>query len=938
MKNTILIIGIAVIALIFSIWGYNALKDNSVSGKIDVYSAVPRQPIAMLHINQIADLQSSLLYNNNYWLDLTKLEALAPIQTILTKTDSLIETSTDIRDFLNSREALISIFIDSTETQSLLSMSISQNDWNMLEETLLTAIFPKYKKEEIKLKSSTVLLLSNESDSLYMAFENNLFVCSSSPSLLSSTIAHIQTKTSVFADDKAFNTVKEIAGKTIPANLFINTKQLPLLTKAWFHPDAKRIFQFTDLYADWCGFDISFLEERIVIAGFSSSEKSNKQIQLFNQQTTGANTLVQFMPQFTYFFNQSYISQLELYKKNLQSILSSEEKELANTQHNKLLSSTGENPSLFFDRHFDKEIAFGYTPFTLSLEQNGFMIIKLKEENEAKTRLKQMAEGSSPTASISSYQNTDIVKWNTSGFASCVFGPQYAFTEEYIAIYNGNMYIAPTRDLLLYVMQQKDRNRTLNRSVSYTNTTRHIYQNANNTLYANIPMILRHVNTLFTPEKVVWINSTRPLWNNFQTFVLQAENKRKDLQFQQIAVNYTKRTEIDILQEERAELLTDNNSESMIIDSVTEIPKEAPTQATEKETTTQPLKTWELMLKKPIAIAPQVVVNQTTGLHEIVVQDTDNFLSLISSEGKLIQRIPISGRIISDIHQIDMYGNKKLQIVFNTAEKLYIIDRNGKNVRPFPIKFAAKATAGVSIFDYNSNRDYRFFIPLSNKKIALYKKDASQPSDWNFKQSVGTISKPIQYFRTNGMDFIVAANDKKSYFLHRRGNERLVPETAIMASKNNRFSMINSGGIEKFVTTDKKGNILLINPNKQVDKVQLRSWNELHAFDTYTVLKAPYYVFLENKRLEIYDEEFTSVYLNEEIQTKSPTFTLWNNKLLTYNEKTKKAVLIDLLTYKEIANDIKTDKNLFFIGQLKPYKKPCIVVNEKNRLVNYLLE
>ena len=131
---------------------------------------------------------------------------------------------------------------------------------------------------------------------------------------------------------------------------------------------------------------------------------------------------------------------------------------------------------------------------------------------------------------------------------------------------------------------------------------------------------------------------------------------------------------------------------------------------------------------------------------------------------------------------------------------------------------------------------------------------------------------------------------------------------------------------------------ILINPKKQVGKVQLRSWNELHALDTYTVLKAPYYVFLENKRLEIYDEEFTSVYLNEEIQTKSPTFTLWNNKLLTYNEKTKKAVLIDLLTYKEIANDIKTDKNLFFIGQLKPYKKPCIVVSEKNRLVNYLLE
>ena len=106
-----------------------------------------------------------------------------------------------------------------------------------------------------------------------------------------------------------------------------------------------------------------------------------------------------------------------------------------------------------------------------------------------------------------------------------------------------------------------------------------------------------------------------------------------------------------------------------------------------------------------------------------MVQDTDNFLYLITSEGKLVWRIRIAGRIISDIHQVDMYRNKRLQMVFNTAEKLYIIDRSGKNVNNFPIIFATKATAGVAVFDYNNNGDYRFYSTCQ-QKIALYKKMA----------------------------------------------------------------------------------------------------------------------------------------------------------------------------------------------------------------------
>jgi hypothetical protein len=947
MRNTLLIISVAIVALIFSIWGYNALRANSVSGKIDVYTAVPIQPIAMLHINNIADLQNSLLYNNTYWLDVSKLEAIAPIHSIFTKTDSLKDVSSDIKEFLSRRETLISIFADSISTHSLISMSISKNDWKMLNKTVISSLFPAYKSEKINVQRKNVLLLTHQSDSLYIAYENYILIATASRQLLAKSLEQSDKKTSIFANDQAFQTVKGIASRTTPANLFVNIKELPQVTKKWFHPDAHRMFQFTDMYADWCGFDISFMEERITIAGFSSTNENNKHIQQFNQQEAGINTLAQSMPQHTYFFNHAHISELDVYKKNVQNLLSPAQQQEAKLQLEQLTTSTGENPSLFFNRHFDKEIAFGYAPYASNFDQNGFVLIKLKDEPEAMARLQRMATESTPNATTTNSGNIRIIQFKSNGFAGSIFGTQYAFPEEYIAVHKGLLYIAPSRNTLMYILQQKERNRTLNRASRYVGSTRAMYQFANNTLYADIPAVIRRVQSVFTPEKTVWINSTRALWNNFETLILQAENKSNDLQFQQLVVNYTKKTEIDILEERRAEILAEKEQPS-----TEETPVATPTQPEKtatvsaesvpptpaKKTSIEAIKTWELALTKPIATNPQMVVNHTTGQHEIMVQDTDNFLYLISSEGKLIWRIRIGGRIISDIHQVDMYGNKRLQMVFNTATKLYVIDREGRNMNRFPIDFSAKASAGIAIFDYNNNGDYRFFVPLTNKKIALYKKDGTQPSDWKFKQSEAIINKPLQYFRTNGMDFLVASDNKKSYFLHRRGNERLIPEKPVIASANNNFSLVYSGGADKFVTTDKNGNILLVNPNKKVDKVQLHTWSNQHAFTPFTHQKANYYVFVDNKRIEMFDEEFNSVMLYEDILSKKSTIMVWKNLLATYNEKSKEMLLIDLPARQILSSGIKTDKNLFYMGQLKPYKKTCVVVSEKNKIMNYLLE
>src|SRR5690606_31686138 len=54
--------------------------------------------------------------------------------------------------------------------------------------------------------------------------------------------------------------------------------------------------------------------------------------------------------------------------------------------------------------------------------------------------------------------------------------------------------------------------------------------------------------------------------------------------------------------------------------------------------------------------------------NEILIQDSLNDLSLVSMEGKVLWKIPVGGRITSEIQQIDFYNNGKLQYIFATQD------------------------------------------------------------------------------------------------------------------------------------------------------------------------------------------------------------------------------------------------------------------------------
>ncbi|MBK7297233.1 MAG: hypothetical protein IPI91_11565 [Flavobacteriales bacterium] len=191
---------------------------------------------------------------------------------------------------------------------------------------------------------------------------------------------------------------------------------------------------------------------------------------------------------------------------------------------------------------------------------------------------------------------------------------------------------------------------------------------------------------------------------------------------------------------------------------------------------------WSATVCPLIQRKPTILINHTNNTREVFVQGTDNKIHLIGSTGKQLWSREVDGAIMGDVHQVDRFKNGKLQMLFNTAERIYLIDRNGKDVGGFPVPLTSNATAPLAVFDYDDKREYRILLPTANGKIMNFSMDGVPVSGWDPAKLNNPSREMIQHVRIKNKDYLVVVDgDGKVLLLDRRGEQR---ERASLALKN----------------------------------------------------------------------------------------------------------------------------------------------------------
>ncbi|MEW4924425.1 ribonuclease HII [Algibacter sp. 2305UL17-15] len=226
--------------------------------------------------------------------------------------------------------------------------------------------------------------------------------------------------------------------------------------------------------------------------------------------------------------------------------------------------------------------------------------------------------------------------------------------------------------------------------------------------------------------------------------------------------------------------------------------------------------TFNIKLDADLLNTPQFVTNHVSKQKEIVVQDINNNLYLISNKGKVLWKKRLNGAILGPIAQIDMYKNGRLQLAFTTPHSLYVLDRKGRTVSPFPMKFNDEITQPLSVFDYDKNKKYRLLI-TQGKNVLMYDARGQIVKGFTFKTANGDILSPPKHFRIGSKDYLALKTKNKLYILDRTGKMRLSPKIKSDLSKEpiflhqNKFTTTTSNG--KLISVDTRGNTSEVNLN-----------------------------------------------------------------------------------------------------------------------------
>ncbi|WP_452231609.1 ribonuclease HII [Lacinutrix sp. MEBiC02595] len=229
---------------------------------------------------------------------------------------------------------------------------------------------------------------------------------------------------------------------------------------------------------------------------------------------------------------------------------------------------------------------------------------------------------------------------------------------------------------------------------------------------------------------------------------------------------------------------------------------------------------------------PQLVDNHITKQKEIVVQDIKNNLYLISNRGKVLWKKQLPGAILGEVQQIDMYKNGRLQLAFATPSRVYVLDRTGKDVAPFPIKFKDAITQPLSVFDYDNNRKYRLLV-TQDKNVLMYDAKGKTVNGFKFKSAESTINHQPQHFRIGRKDYLTFKTDNKLYIVDRVGKTRITPKGNFSFSNQALYLYYN-----KFTTTTKDGKLVSFSTHGTSSTQNLNLGSKHHLATTTKTLVA----------------------------------------------------------------------------------------------------
>ena len=688
------------------------------------------------------------LEKSDLWLTITKSDKWKELRSNINNLKNLIKSQYFLTQIENNQNLYISIHDSADDFEFLLSTSANNIELLDLLDTSKFQI--KYK---IRLYDNIKIY---EFNNINFCIHKNILFFSSSYFLVENSIRQLNNNLSLLNND-SFRKLQLTESKFSNNHIYINYKKLHKLIKENYKINYNKTL--LNNWAEWTELDIKVNKNNILFSGLTLlKDSSNNYLSTLINQTPQLILIDKILPSNTESFSVIGISDYKNYYEKYKSFLS---KKNNLYKHEKWVDKINEKYNISIENVFISMIENEIGHVNTNSKTNngkGENYIVLKSPKESLQILDFLNKKTSDDLFNESYRNFNIKKLNISEIISKMLGPLFhSVDENYYCWIDGYLIFANSPTELKTFINNIIAKKTLSNNIYYQNFYENISLKCNFLYYSNPGKKL--LNNKSNETLKSWINFND--WKNLNAFSYQIISNNKELFFNNIIINYEP-------------FLKDENK---LI--------------------------WSINLGETSSMKPSFVTNHYSRIKEIAIQDDANNLHLINSKGEILWKKKIGSKINSEIKQIDFYKNNKLQMLFNTSDSLYLLDRLGNYVEGFPRKLTFRTKEGLTLFDYDKNKNYRILIPSENNIIYNYDKTGEIVNGWEFKKMENAINNSIYHYVKNNKDYI--------YIIDNKGNVRIVGRNGKTRKKigkipfNNEFYLNKKNG--EIYTSDKTGNI-----------------------------------------------------------------------------------------------------------------------------------
>jgi hypothetical protein len=828
MEKRFWVTGIILAACIIAITTLFFIRTKN-HGNTNPLKIIPQDAALILKINSF-DIPFSL--NNNtckVWNDLSSLPAIMSINNKLHFVDTVLKQYPKFYNPSAEDNIYISGHVSPGAGMYFLCIvplpdGAGEKDLGRLLESFegtKALVFSKRKFE-----GKTIFTLSNQAKlNLNFTFFNGLMLYCSSPVVIEDAIKQAAQSKSL-VDDINLNKLLNSVGKNKEANIFIDLKQVGSYFSTISGTSVDGNVRKYTAFGDWLELDLTRAEDFLMLNGFTQMNDSTTSFIRFITKgkpvsTEASNILPSDV---SCFFSFGFSEPNEYYKSYKQYL--KQIGKLASYQANlkNLNDKYNIDFSAFFLSLLSDEITLAYGNTDNEKKENYYLLMKCKSGTEAEKGIQNLVKSieTKTNSNLNFTYSPDneikqkIYKIPIYPLFGRLLGDFFnRFEENYITIIDNYIvvcgtYGGATQLIDSYMLQQTLKN----------------------------DEVFRNYNSNITPKSY------------FQCFINLAYSNQFFSQYLNNDINAGWRKNISSF--EKTQTL------GFQISEVSEKPYFNLFLKHHEDFRGRPQTIWESLLDTSLHFKPKFLLNHNTKQNEIFIQDDKNTIYLINQAGRILWKLPLSEPINSEIYQLDYYGNGKLQILFSTENYIHLIDRNGNYTERYPVRLHAKSTAGLAMFDYESDKNYRIIIPCDDKKVYVYSKEGTTITGWNFKGCDHIVTQPLNHFKASDKDYLVLGDENYTYILDRKGDERIKPSETFSKSPLNSYYFSEENSPEKsfFITTDTSGTICRIFLSGKVEKQSIKRFTSHHFFDFKDVDAdgKSDFIFLDNNTLAVYKD------------------------------------------------------------------------------------